>query len=94
MRQAFGVSVHNGTAVRLRRGESLSMVSSLARAAGERQRCWRTEMGRVDSVITEPGRLAAAEFRQFCEFVLHGDAVQSHRLEDRVKGAKAWCSSK
>ena len=46
-------------------------------------------MGRVDSVIKAPGRLTAAEFRLFCEFVRHGDEVQGHGLEDRVKDAKA-----
>lgn len=46
-------------------------------------------MGRVDSVIREPGRLSAAELRQFCEFVRRGDEVQSRGLEARVKNAKA-----
>ena len=46
-------------------------------------------MGKVDSVIREPGRLSASELEQFCEFVRRGDEVLSPGLEARVKNAKA-----
>ena len=46
-------------------------------------------MGKVDSVIREPGRLSASELGQFCEFVRRGDEVLSPGLEARAKNAKA-----